>query len=162
VAVAQASTFECIANNPGDWIFHCHMVHHMMNHMVRQVGPRIREEASVDRYLTNPASRPAVDFPPAGRPSEVPGYPQKMQGMERTEAQMETLWSRQEVRGMRANYAMAVKGLMTVIRVLPDDLYRLVMESDEAVEKGAVFAEIVRRFGDPARYQPAPQTMDMG
>ena len=31
---------------------------------------------------------------------------------------------------------MAVKGLMTVLRVLPDDLYQLVMESDEPVEKG--------------------------
>ncbi len=76
---------------------------------------------------------------------------------------MEVIWSRREVRGMRANYAMAVKGLMTVMRVLPDDLYRMVMESDERVAKGAVFEEIVRRFGDPERYQKAPMGgMNMG
>lgn len=50
---------------------------------------------------------------------------------------------------------------MTVMRVLPDDLYRLVMESNEPVEKGAVFAEIVRRFGDPETYEPAPEMMGM-
>lgn len=162
VGVAQASTFEFIANNPGDWIFHCHMVHHMMNHMVRQVGPRIRQNVSVDRYLASTDTRPAVDFSRQGDAWDVPGYPQKMQGMERTEEQMKKLWARKEVRGMRANYPMAVKGLMTVMRVLPDDLYRLVMESNEPVEKGAIFAEIVRRFGDPERYHAAPKMMEMG
>ena len=58
---------------------------------------------------------------------------------------------------MRANYLMAVKGLMTVMRVLPDDLYHLVMKTDQPVEKGAVFSEIVRRFGDPDHYEPAPK-----
>lgn len=168
VGVAQASSFEFIANNPGDWVFHCHMVHHMMNHMVRQVGPRIRKGVNVDRYLQDTTTRPTVDFTRNDPGFATPGYPQKMLGMERTMSQMETLWNRREVQGMRANYQMAVKGLMTVLRVLPDDLYRLVMESDEPVEKGAVFAEIVRRFGDPGRYEPAPKmmgtdgSMDMG
>jgi hypothetical protein len=40
--IAQARVFEFVANNPGDWLMHCHMVHHMMNHMVKQVGPRVR------------------------------------------------------------------------------------------------------------------------
>ncbi|EMB14897.1 hypothetical protein RE6C_04355 [Rhodopirellula europaea 6C] len=52
-----------------------------------------------------------------------------------------------------------MKGLMTVLRVLPDDLYDLVMNSDQDVEKGAVFAEIVRRFGDPSKYEAAPKMM---
>jgi hypothetical protein len=30
---------EFIANNPGDWMLHCHIPHHMMNHMVPMVGP---------------------------------------------------------------------------------------------------------------------------
>ncbi|EMI15552.1 Multicopper oxidase, type 3 [Rhodopirellula maiorica SM1] len=159
VGVAQATNFEFIANNPGDWIFHCHMVHHMMNHMVRHVGPRMRENSNVDRYQQNTSTRPAVDYSREGQHWDTPGYPQKMQGMERTMPQMETLWNRRESKGMRATYPMAVKGLMTVMRVLPDDLYNLVMESDEPVEKGAVFAEIVRRFGDPSRYEPAPSMM---
>ena len=33
------------------------------------------------------------------------------------------------------------------------------MESDDEVEKGAVFAEIVRRFGTPGRYEAAPVMM---
>src|SRR5262249_19015532 len=39
VAVAQAREVEFIANNPGDWVLHCHMFHHMMNHMTVMVGP---------------------------------------------------------------------------------------------------------------------------
>lgn len=33
VAVGQTRTVEFIANNPGDWAFHCHMFHHVMNQM---------------------------------------------------------------------------------------------------------------------------------
>jgi FtsP/CotA-like multicopper oxidase with cupredoxin domain len=39
VGVAQARDIEFIANNPGDWVLHCHMSHHMMNHMAVMVGP---------------------------------------------------------------------------------------------------------------------------
>jgi len=56
VGVAQATNFEFIANNPGDWIFHCHMVHHMMNHIVKHVGPRMRTScvdcSSVESQMT--------------------------------------------------------------------------------------------------------------
>jgi hypothetical protein len=155
IAVAQASDFEFIANNPGDWMMHCHMVHHMMNHMTRHVGPRMRPNQSVDQFLSNTATRPRVDFAAPDEAWDTPGYPQKMQGQERTEGQLEKIWSRREVKGMRANFPMGVKALMTAVRVLPEDLYRLVMESDQPVEKGAVFAEIVRRFGNPESYVPA-------
>ncbi|QDV82157.1 hypothetical protein TBK1r_10820 [Stieleria magnilauensis] len=79
--------------------------------------------------------------------------------MEMSDDFMKAIWSRKEVRGMRASYPMSVKGLMTVLRVLPDDLYELVMNSDQPVEKGAVFAEIVRRFGDLHAYEAAPKMM---
>jgi hypothetical protein len=39
VGVAQSRDVEFIANNPGDWVMHCHMFHHMMNHMTVMVGP---------------------------------------------------------------------------------------------------------------------------
>ncbi|MBY0228346.1 MAG: copper oxidase, partial [Gemmataceae bacterium] len=39
VGVAQARDIEFVANNPGDWILHCHMFHHMMNHMTTMAGP---------------------------------------------------------------------------------------------------------------------------
>ncbi|WP_182871341.1 multicopper oxidase domain-containing protein [Rhodopirellula sp. JC639] len=156
IAVAQASDFEFVANNPGDWIFHCHMVHHMMNHMVRQVGPRMRSGESVDDYLASIDDRPPVRASRSEK-TVVPGYPQKMQGMEMSEEFMKAIWGRKETGGMRADYPMSVKGLMTVMRVLPDDLYDLVMNSEKPIEKGAVFSEIVRRFGNPETYRSAPK-----
>jgi hypothetical protein len=39
VAVAQARDIEFDATNPGDWMLHCHLPHHMMNHMSSNVGP---------------------------------------------------------------------------------------------------------------------------
>jgi FtsP/CotA-like multicopper oxidase with cupredoxin domain len=53
VGVAQARTLELVANNPGDWMIHCHLPHHMMNSMASMVGP-----------LTPPGA--------------APGYPQDM------------------------------------------------------------------------------------
>lgn len=33
VPVGSAKVIEFLADNPGDWIFHCHMTHHTMNQM---------------------------------------------------------------------------------------------------------------------------------
>ncbi len=33
VPTGSAKVIEFLANNPGDWIFHCHMTHHIMNQM---------------------------------------------------------------------------------------------------------------------------------
>ncbi len=37
VGVAQARDVEFVANNPGDWMLHCHLPHHMMNQMSSDV-----------------------------------------------------------------------------------------------------------------------------
>jgi hypothetical protein len=42
VGVAEAADIELVANNPGDWMVHCHLPHHMMNQMSSVVGPMIR------------------------------------------------------------------------------------------------------------------------
>ena len=42
VGVAQARDVEFVANNPGDWMLHCHLPHHMMNQMSSNVGPLTR------------------------------------------------------------------------------------------------------------------------
>jgi len=42
VGVAQARDVEFVANNPGDWMLHCHLPHHMMNQMSSNVGPMSR------------------------------------------------------------------------------------------------------------------------
>jgi manganese oxidase len=38
VGVAQARDIEFVANNPGDWMLHCHLPHHNMNQMSSTVG----------------------------------------------------------------------------------------------------------------------------
>lgn len=145
IAVAQASDFEFVAFNPGDWLIHCHMVHHMMNHMVRQVGPRIREGVSVDDYRTTLGTRPQVKFSKVATGEYVPGYPQMMQSQGFTEEELQKIDGRRETKGMRKMWHMGVKGLMTVVRVLPEDLYDRVMHSDEKIEPGEIFEEIVKR-----------------
>lgn len=42
VGVAQARNIEFVANNPGDWMLHCHLPHHMMNQMSSQAGKMTR------------------------------------------------------------------------------------------------------------------------
>src|SRR5579863_9180689 len=42
VGVAEAADVEFLANNPGDWMIHCHMPHHMMNQMSSMAGPLTR------------------------------------------------------------------------------------------------------------------------
>jgi hypothetical protein len=42
VGVAQSRTIEFVANNPGDWMLHCHLPHHMMNQMSSNAGSMTR------------------------------------------------------------------------------------------------------------------------
>ncbi len=49
VGVAQARDIEFVADNPGDWHFHCHLPHHMMNQMVSMVGPLMTSHANTPR-----------------------------------------------------------------------------------------------------------------
>lgn len=149
VGVAIGHDFEFIANNPGDWIFHCHMVHHMMNHMVRQIGPRIRPSHNANSYLMNPNHVPQPEDALQESGFKTPGYPQGMQGMMMTEEMqadaMMKIMMRREARGMRKHWASGVHGLMTVLRVLPDDLYQKVMHSNEPLAPGEIFDTIVKR-----------------
>ena len=47
VGVAQSRDVEFVANNPGDWMLHCHLPHHMMNQMSSNVGPMTRRGAGM-------------------------------------------------------------------------------------------------------------------
>jgi FtsP/CotA-like multicopper oxidase with cupredoxin domain len=123
VGVAQVREFEFIANNPGDWVMHCHMFHHMMNHMVSGVGPGSRDLARGGRE--DPRYK-------------VPGFPQE-EGMmaPMSPAEMAKLAGNPRARGMRAMWPMGVMGLMTVVRVLPPDLYDKVVSGKGEVAPGA-------------------------
>jgi len=44
VPVGSTRTVEWVANNPGDWAFHCHMTHHVMNQMGHEIPNMIGVE----------------------------------------------------------------------------------------------------------------------
>jgi FtsP/CotA-like multicopper oxidase with cupredoxin domain len=139
VGVAMGQDFEFIANNPGDWIIHCHMVHHMMNHMVRQVGPRIRRGEGIDEYVSMLPNRPdPVDILEQSQ-FKTPGYPQDMQGMNMNMDSLMKEMNKREARGMRQGWTTGVHGLMTVLRVLPDELYDRVMHGNTEIAPGEIF-----------------------
>lgn len=124
VGVAQVREVEFIANNPGDWVMHCHMFHHMMNHMVSQVGPHIRGEQFTKH-------------------NSVPGFPQIMEGhIMMPMEQMRQITSRPETFGMAKEWFKGVAGMFTVVRVLPPDLFDQVQQGDKNIPAGAsVFGE---------------------
>ncbi len=175
VGVAQARDVEFIANNPGDWMIHCHMFHHMMNHMSSMVGPPAQHMMKTpgSRDMANSmgmlslgrGSSPLGELGPTtsgrgtgeqtgdergvrngpgmgGRAKDpgykVPGYPQDMMdmmGMHPPEHVKK--FNKPETRGMRRSWFTGVEGLMTVIRVLPPDLYDKVVTGKGEVEPGA-------------------------
>jgi FtsP/CotA-like multicopper oxidase with cupredoxin domain len=47
VGVAQSRDIEFVANNPGDWMLHCHLPHHNMNQMSSTVGRITRTGAAM-------------------------------------------------------------------------------------------------------------------
>jgi FtsP/CotA-like multicopper oxidase with cupredoxin domain len=123
VGVAQVREFEFIANNPGDWVMHCHMFHHMMNHMVSGVGPGSRGLARNGRE--DPRYK-------------VPGFPQGtgMMAMMSPD-EVAKVNNKPQTRGMRPHWYMGVDGLFTVVRVLPPDLYDKVVSGKGEVAPGA-------------------------
>ena len=48
VGVAQARDIEFVANNPGEWMLHCHMPHHNMNAMSDLLGDRMMMTADTE------------------------------------------------------------------------------------------------------------------
>jgi FtsP/CotA-like multicopper oxidase with cupredoxin domain len=63
VAVGQSRTLDFVADNPGDWAFHCHMTHHTMNQMGHQ-GPNM---VGADAARLKRAIKPLIpDYMPMG------------------------------------------------------------------------------------------------
>ena len=114
VGVAQARDVEFEATNPGDWMLHCHLPHHMMNHMVAMVGPMQMRHGTSD------------DAP------QVPGFPQDMF------MAMDTMVEKPETRGLRPTWTGGMMGMMTLVRVLEDDLYDAIQADIAARRNGEV------------------------
>jgi manganese oxidase len=194
--VAQVREIEFIANNPGDWMLHCHMFHHVMNFMSTMIGPMgghtvqgmragqsptggmgiatggpalsaeafgpslgrsMGEQTGMDRAVgTGPraigsamsAGMPGMAMSSSGHGGHsghgggpgrrVPGYPQGMMDMPmEMPAEKLAKINKRETRGMRRDWYTGVEGLMTVVRVLPPDLYDAVMSGQGEVPAGA-------------------------
>lgn len=96
VGVAQSRDVEFVAHNPGEWMLHCHLPHHMMNQMVSMVGPAHG----------------------AGPGQSVPGYPQDMW------MPMDHLaGNKPELHGLPPNWSGAMMGMMTLVRVLEPEMF---------------------------------------
>ncbi len=63
VSVGQSQTLDVVADNPGDWAFHCHMTHHVMNQM-GHAGPNM---VGADAAKLKQAIKPLIpDYLPMG------------------------------------------------------------------------------------------------
>jgi manganese oxidase len=138
IGVAQARDIEFVANNPGSWMLHCHMPHHMMNQMSLNrmslsVGPISRPMQAM------PMSHETMQMPEVSKTaSQVPGFPQDA-FMEGSMMAIDSMVAKPENYGLPAGWSGFMQGMMTFVRVLPPDQY------DQIVER-------VRR-GEPSRMQ---------
>ena len=181
VGVAQSRDVEFVANNPGDWMLHCHLPHHMMNQMSSMVGLMSRRngmpagldmehgmgmlrEGSVTSEENGPSlgrgmgvgstakqtvsnsplkagnPMPHQDMPDMqpggmqmGQPeiskdgNSVPGFPQDA-FMEGPTMAMDQMVDKPENFGLRPGWSGFMAGMMTFVRVLPQDKYDQIME----------------------------------
>src|SRR6266853_1215569 len=180
VGVAQSRDVEFVANNPGDWMLHCHLPHHMMNQMSSMVGPMSRRRDAMPSGLdmergmgmlrqgsaTSEENGPSVgrgmgvgstaeqrvsnsplkagnsmphhDTPEMkgmqmGKPevskdaNSVPGFPQDA-FMEGPMMAMDQMVDKPENFGLRPGWSGFMAGMMTFVRVLPQDKYDQIME----------------------------------
>ena len=132
VGVAQARDIEFVANNPGEWMLHCHMPHHNMNAMSDLLGDRMMMTADTEddralRQMQTLADDIGFEHvhhaPIAAGANQVPGFPQDAfmdMGMDEAVAKPEN-------NGLPRNWSAMMMGMMTLVRVLPPDLYERVM-----------------------------------
>jgi len=132
VGVAQARVVEFEAKYPGAWMIHCHLPHHMMNSMMdllrdRQIETASQTEAKADSQMMSLAM--SVPFqhvhhaPVAPDAEKVPGFPQDAF----MEMGMDEVVEKPETYGLPKNWSAGMMGMMTMIRVLPEKEYDVIM-----------------------------------
>jgi len=133
VGVAQARDFEFVANNPGEWMLHCHMPHHNMNAMSDLLGDRMMMTADTEdsraliqmQTLADQVGFQHVHHAPiTPDANNVPGFPQDAF----MDMGMDEVVAKPENNGLPRNWSAMMMGMMTLVRVLPPDLYELVMK----------------------------------
>lgn len=157
VGVAQARNIEFIANNPGDWMLHCHLPHHMMNQMSSQAGDMTitngpisnkELEASIKGMTTQMSTgNPTISDPQMrgmmAMDMSADAMKQQMKGtapnagdvpnfpqdnyMEGPMMGMDALVDKPENFGLRPGWSRFMQGMMTFVRVLPPEKYDAVI-----------------------------------
>ena len=132
VGVAQARDIEFVANNPGDWMVHCHLPHHMMNNMADLISERMiitSALAEPDAHVQMQSFAKTLNIehtpnaPVAANANSVPGFPQDAF----MEMGMDAAVDRPENYGLPKNWSANMMGMMSLLRVLPDDTYDKIM-----------------------------------
>ena len=160
VGVAQARDIEFVANNPGDWMLHCHLPHHMMN----QMNSNTSRPYSGDTFTTNgmlSTGRQGAGMKPqtgqdngqggdmmaqmmqdgmkrlevAPNANTVPNYPQDA-FMEGPMMNMDHMVDKPENYGLPPGWSENMQGMMTFVRVLPPAQYDEVMRQVAAGKQG--------------------------
>ena len=128
VGVAQAKVVEFQARCPGSWMIHCHLPHHMMNSMAdllrdRQIQTANSTDPRALSQMETLARAIGVEHvhhsPIAENASSVPGFPQDAF----MEMAMDAAVDKPANHGLPANWSAGMMGMMTMLRVLPDDQY---------------------------------------
>jgi hypothetical protein len=132
VGVAQARVVEFEAKYPGAWMIHCHLPHHMMNSMMdllrdRQIQTADQtEEKAMSQMMALAKSVPFQHVHPspvAANAASVPGFPQDAF----MEMGMDEVVEKPETYGLPKNWSAGMMGMMTMVRVLPEKEYEVIM-----------------------------------
>lgn len=160
VGVAQARDVEFVADNPGNWMLHCHLPHHMMNHMVSMVGPLTEIHKGMSAGLEMEAGMGIMKRghalsqelgPSLGRGmghgtereksiSHLigPGIDHKGEAKETVPGYPQDHWmpmdeavAKPETTGLHPQWSAAMQGMMTTVRVLPPDEYEIIIQKQK-------------------------------
>src|SRR5271167_1005200 len=128
VGVAQSKVVEFDAKYPGAWMIHCHLPHHMMNSMMdlltdRQIQTADTTDARALSQMETLARDIGVEHihhsPIAENANSIPGFPQDAF----MEMGMDAAVDKPETYGLPKNWSAGMMGMMTMVRVLPDNEY---------------------------------------
>lgn len=140
IGVAQAKVIEFEAKYPGAWMVHCHLPHHMMNSMMdllrdRQIQNANTNDTQAMSQMQTLANRTGFEHvhhsPVADNASSVLGFPQDAF----MEMAMDEAVAKPETAGLPKNWSAGMMGMMTLLRVLPENEYNEFMRRKTAAMK---------------------------